>query len=47
MNAPDWSKIKWTASPRRQARKHLNTFPLPVRLCDQFLYEYVRNSNIH
>ena len=30
--AIDWLGMKWTACPRRKERKHLNTFPLPVRL---------------
>ena len=29
--------LSWTASPRRQAKEHLNTFPLPVRLGVQLL----------
>ena len=33
----DWLIISRTASPRRQAKERLNTFPLPVRLGVQLL----------
>ena len=32
--------MEWTASPKQQARKHLNTIPLPARLRFQLLTQY-------